>query len=270
MKIPVYIVNAFTQDTFGGNPAAVCPLDDWLPDKVMQSIAAQHNISETAFFVLAHGTATLRWFTPTTEVELCGHGTLASGHIVLTKLTPQAHEITFSTKSGALSVKKKQPYEMALPRTLSTPCAIAAELVAAMGIKPRAAQEGANMMLIYDNQKEIAALAPDMALLKQWCAPLNVGVIATAPAPAHTSDSELDFVSRFFAPAHGIDEDPVTGSAHCQLVPYWAERLGKKALKAQQISKRGGALGLVLDGEKVLLSGACVDFSQGVIDLSKF
>ncbi len=269
MAIDFYIVNAFTQDKFGGNPAAVCPLDSWLDDDLMQNIAVQHNLSETAFFVLEKDKPTkLRWFTPSVEVEFCGHATLASAHVILSTLAPQRSEIKFATKKGELLVKKHSThanyYEMTLPLEPSTPYTAPALLLDGIRAKPQEAWQGANIMLVYENQKAIEALSPDWASLKAFCAEHNVGIIATAKG------DEVDFVSRFFAPAHGINEDPVTGSAHCQLAPYWLGKLGKAQMSARQLSSRGGELDCVLDGDKVLILGGCVPFSYGAIDLTNF
>ena len=268
MKIPIFYVNAFAEKNFEGNPAAICPLNQWLPDQMMQNIAMQNNLSETAFFIARETQPILRWFSPTVEVDFCGHATLAAGHVALAK--SGRGEIAFETKRGMLSVKKIGSdvfdiYQMDFPQELSQACAVPAELSAAMGAAPVRAYRGANMMLVYETQAQIADLNPDMARLKKLCAVDNVGIIATAPAAA----PDFDFVSRFFAPAHGIDEDAVTGSAHCQSAPYWAERLGKTKLKAQQISQRGGKLSCEVQDDRVLLQGACVDYLQGEINLGE-
>lgn len=267
MKIPVFVVNAFTTQPFGGNPAAVCPLTRWLPDATMAQIAAQHNLSETAFFVLEKNKPThLRWWTPTTEVDFCGHATLASAEVILRHLELAKEEIIFDTRRGLLSVKKKNAgYEMTLPIEKSVPVEMDDALVRAMGCAPAKIFQGANMMLVYDSQQKVESLRPNFSLLKAYCAPRHVGIIATAPA----TSKDIDFVSRFFAPAHGVAEDPVTGSAHCQLTPYWTEQMGKETLVARQISARQGELTCRQKGGAVLIEGSCTTFSVGEITLPR-
>lgn len=266
MKLKFYIVNAFARKPFEGNPAAICLLKEWLPKKVMQSIAAQNNISETAFFVLEKNLRSikLRWFSPTTEVGFCGHATMAAAHIFFTKINPIQKTITFLTRRGKLVVKKNNnDYEMFLPKEENKKRKIDSQLTKAMGLAPQKTYQGANILAVYKTQKEIESLEPNLELLKKFCAPINVGIIATAIA----ASSNIDFVSRFFAPAHGIAEDPVTGSAHCQSAPYWSERLNKTKLIAKQISKRGGTLNCRVCDDKIIISGNCVDYAEGVIGL---
>ncbi len=268
MELPIYQVDAFTDAVFGGNPAAVCPLPSWLPDPVMQAIAAENNLSETAFFVpgrFAGGQFeaggdgfALRWFTPTVEVELCGHATLASGFVVLDRLQPARRTVTFSTlASGVLGVTRDgDALVMDLPLWPFTPADPVPELGRALGREPDRLYSGPDWMAVYEDESAIRALSPDMAALARL--PM-VGVIATAPGRT------VDFVSRFFAPAAGIPEDPVTGSAHCMLTPYWAERLGKTRLVARQISRRGGVLVCTLAGDRVELAGRAALYLQGTI-----
>ncbi len=259
MELRLFIVDAFSDRLFGGNPAAVCPLEHWLPDERLQQIAAENNLSETAFFVGSAGHYALRWFTPTTEVDLCGHATLASAFIILNTLAPSLDEVSFQTRSGALGVRRDgHDLVMNFPAQPPRPVAAPAALLAAMGGTPTEVLAAQDFMLVYASAQEIEALRPDFRLLLQL--PLR-GVIATAPG------EEVDFVSRFFAPKCGIDEDPVTGSAHCALTPYWAERLGKRRLLARQLSRRGGLLGCTVRDSRVDIAGRCVKYLDGWISV---
>jgi predicted PhzF superfamily epimerase YddE/YHI9 len=256
----MYQVDAFTDSLFGGNPAAVCPLQAWLPDATMQAIAAENNLSETAFFVRDGGDYALRWFTPAVEVDLCGHATLAAGHVVLKFLEPQRDSVSFHTrKAGTLVVARRgDTLVMDFPAWPAAPCQAPAGLLAALGGTPREVLRARDHLVVYDSAAEIAALKPDLAALGKvdcWAA------IVTAPG-----DNGIDFVSRFFAPAQGVPEDPVTGSAHCTLVPYWAKRLGKADLEARQLSRRGGALRCALNGERVSIGGKAVVYLEGQIE----
>jgi PhzF family phenazine biosynthesis protein len=257
MQLPIYQVDAFTDALFGGNPAAVC-----LPDAKMQAIAAENNLAETAFFVRDGDGYALRWFTPTVEVDLCGHATLASGHIVLRYLDPGRDSVSFHTlKAGTLSVTRRDAdlLEMDFPSRPATAADPPAGLLAALGGTPKSVLRARDCMVIYDSAAEVAALKPDFAALAKvecWAS------IATA-----RGENGVDFVSRFFAPAQGIDEDPVTGSSHCTLTPYWAERLGKTELEARQISKRGGALRCTLRDDRVGLAGRAVLYLEGKISV---
>jgi PhzF family phenazine biosynthesis protein len=262
MQLPIYQVDAFTDVLFGGNPAAVCPLDAWLPDAKMQAIAAENNLAETAFFVPEGDGYALRWFTPTVEVDLCGHATLASGYVVFRFLDPKRDRANFRTmKAGTLTVSRRDGdlLEMDFPSRPAKPVDPPAGLLAALGGSPKAVLRARDCLVAYSSAAEVAALKPDMAALRKvdcWAA------IATAPG-----DSGVDFVSRFFAPAQGVDEDPVTGSSHCTLTPYWAERLGKTELEARQISPRGGALRCTLNGDRVGLAGRAVLYLEGRISV---
>jgi predicted PhzF superfamily epimerase YddE/YHI9 len=261
MRLPLYQVDAFTDALFGGNPAAVCPLEAWLPDATMQAIAAENNLSETAFFVREGDGCALRWFTPTVEVDLCGHATLASGHVVLRCLEPQRESVSFRTrKAGVLTVSRHgDMLEMDFPARPPAPVEPAAGLLTALGGAPREVLRARDHLVRYDSAAEVAALAPDLAVLAKvdcW------GAIVTAPG-----ENGVDFVSRFFAPAQGVPEDPVTGSAHCTLVPYWAQRLGKTNLQARQLSRRGGALTCRLDGDRVRIAGRSILYLKGWISL---
>ncbi len=257
MKLKQYQVDAFATRVFEGNPAAVCPLEAWLDDGLMQSIATENNLSETAFFVPSGNGFELRWFTPDGEVDLCGHATLASAHVLFNILDYQRERICFSTRSGDLFVTQKDRLlEMNFPATPLKRIDIDAKLAAAFGQAPSELWSDMDYVAVFENETVIRNLDPDQLLLKQ----LDLrGVIVTAPS------SHCDFVSRFFAPKHGIPEDPVTGSAHCALAPYWAARLGKTVLQARQISKRGGDVGCEVNGDRVLLRGSAVVFMEGEI-----
>lgn len=260
MKIPIYQVDAFAGRVFSGNPAAVCPLESWLPDEQMQAIAMENNLAETAFFVKNGSGYKLRWFTPAVEIDLCGHATLATASVILNDLTPGETSVSFETKSGILTVTRSGDlYSLDFPsRPPARGVETCPELVPAMGGKPEAVLAARDYFVVYGSEDELRALKPDMAAL------MNIdrfAVIATAPS------REFDFVSRFFAPAKGVPEDPVTGSAHCSLIPYWSERLGKKKLHAYQASPRGGELWCEDRGERVIMSGKAVRFFEGTIFL---
>jgi PhzF family phenazine biosynthesis protein len=259
MKIPMYQVDAFAGTVFSGNPAAICPLDAWLPDAQMQSIAAENNLAETAFFVRNGRGYKLRWFTPGVEVDLCGHATLASAFVILNDLTPGERSVSFETKSGTLTVTREGDlYSMDFPSRPPGPCEPVTGLVAALGGKPEVVLAARDYFVVYGSEEELRAIKPDMQVL------MNIdrfAVIATAPG------REFDFVSRFFAPAKGVPEDPVTGSSHCSLIPYWSKRLGKKKLHAYQASPRGGELWCEDRGERVTISGKAVRFFEGTIFL---
>jgi PhzF family phenazine biosynthesis protein len=274
MRIPLYQIDAFvTERPFSGNPAAVCPLDAWLPDHLMQAIAAENNLPETAFFVADGDGYRLRWFTPTTEVDLCGHATLAAGYVVLRRLKPGAAAVTFHTeKAGPLTVARDgdgDDMRLALDFPARPPemCAMSEPLVAALGKRPAALLAAArDYLAVYDSADAVAALAPDFPAL---AALDRFAVIVTAPGQGQ-GDGGIDFVSRFFAPAAGVNEDPVTGSAHCTLIPYWAARLGKRRLEARQLSSRGGALSCELCGRRgarVTIAGRAALYLEGMIEL---
>jgi len=255
-------VDAFTGTLFAGNPAAVCPLESWLDTAVLQSIAAENNLAETAFFVAGGAEGAdyaLRWFTPATEVDLCGHATLASAFVVFERLRPEAQSVRFSCRSGILTVTRAGDLlSLDFPALPAQPCDAPAALAAGLGEAPREVRRATKYRAVFDTEAEIAALAPDMAVL----ATLHpFGVIATAPAAAEG----IDFVSRFFAPSFGIPEDPVTGSAHCTLVPYWSGRLDRDHLVARQISARGGELICDARGDRVHIAGRAVLYLEGTI-----
>ncbi len=259
MHIPLYQVDAFTSRIFSGNPAAVCPLDDWLPDDSLQKIAAENNLSETAFFVRTGDSFQLRWFTPTVEVDLCGHATLASAHVLFTELAYQEKVIRFETASGILKVSRSgELITMDFPSTPPEKIATPDRLVHALGAEPEAVYKSRDIMAVFDSQADVKAIHPDFDYLKELDC---LGVIVTAPGAV------VDFVSRVFAPAAGVNEDPVTGSAHSTLIPYWADRLKKDKLQAFQISDRGGELLCVNLINRVYISGRAVTYSKGEISL---
>jgi PhzF family phenazine biosynthesis protein len=264
MHVPLYQIDAFVtgDGPFTGNPAAVCPLDEWLPGEVMQAIAAENNLSETAFFVPEGGGYRLRWFTPTVEVDLCGHATLASAYVVFRWLEPACRRVAFHTEqAGTLTVTRDgERLALDFPARPPLPCPADGRLTAALGKAPAALLAARDYLAVYDNSEDIAALSPDVAAV---AALDRFAVIATAPGGA----GGVDFVSRFFAPAQGVAEDPATGSAHCTLVPYWAARLGKNRLEARQLSRRGGALSCELRGERVTIAGRAALYLEGTITL---
>lgn len=262
MKLKQYQVDAFTSRAFEGNPAAVCPLESWLNDELLQAIAAENNLSETAFFVPTEQGYALRWFTPNQEVDLCGHATLATAHILFETLGYTSPVITFETRSGALHVKRNGLLlEMDFPASMLAPCAVPEQLVKALGQQPTEVLAAEDYVAVFDDEAIVRAITPNWALLSE----LDLrGVIITAPG-AQTEACPVDFVSRMFAPKYGIPEDPVTGSAHCELAPYWAARLGKTRLNARQVSKRGGSLTCEVTASRVILSGQAVTFMEADI-----
>jgi PhzF family phenazine biosynthesis protein len=259
MRLPLYVVDAFTSRTFGGNPAAVCPLEKWLPDALMQSIATENNLSETAFFVPRGAEYELRWFTPVAEIDLAGHPTLATAWTILNKLGAKRDELVFHTKIGDRLVVTRDGDRLAMdfPSRPPAPKAIG-DAGAALRANPQQVLAARDGFVVLTSEHEVRALAPDMAKV----AALDcMAVIATAPG------KDCDFVSRFFAPKHNIPEDPVTGSAHCTLIPYWAKRLGKSEMFARQVSKRGGEIWCRHRGDRVTIAGHCAPYLEGHIDV---
>lgn len=263
MEIRLYQIDAFTARVFGGNPAAVCPLDAWLDDEVMQAIAAENNLSETAFFVPNGDAFDLRWFTPVAEIDLAGHPTLATAYVILDILEPGREQVRFGTrKSGMLTVTRRgDELAMDFPARPPAPRSGLGDVAAALRAAPVEILAARDGLAVFASEAEVAALAPDFAKVAELDC---LGLIATARA---TPGSGWDFVSRFFAPKHNINEDPVTGSAHCTLVPYWAKRLGKKKLAARQISRRVGELWCEDRGDRVEIAGQCARFMDGAIRL---
>jgi PhzF family phenazine biosynthesis protein len=276
MRIPIYQVDAFTSQRFHGNPAAVCPLEVWLEDEVLQAIAAENNLSETAFFVRQGKAFALRWFTPTTEVDLCGHATLASAFVLAHCLGETADPLVFDSRGGTLKVARQgERLVLDFPCLPPTAEAVPTGVGEALGGAPqevlmsRESTHHGNFLVVYGSAAEVAALAPEMAALEAFG---QCGFIATAPgSTGSTGSSEdgVDFVSRYFAPAFGVPEDPVTGSTHCTLAPYWTDRLGRSPgdrLHARQISRRGGELTVRVQGDRVWIEGDAVLYFSGHLD----
>lgn len=258
MKFTIYQVDAFTKKVFKGNPAAVCPLESWLETELMQRIALENNLSETAFFVKKNDVYEIRWFTPSAEIDLCGHATLASAFVIFEILQAENKIVKFhSHKSGALSVEKTDNiFTLDFPSRPVLPAEIPNGLFEAIGKTPKEVFKARDYFLVYDNEREISEIKPNFSRLSE----INAhGFIVTAKGET------CDFVSRFFAPEVGIFEDPVTGSAHCNLIPFWAERLGKNKLFARQISARGGELFCELKGDRVKIGGNAVLYLKGEI-----
>jgi PhzF family phenazine biosynthesis protein len=260
MKIPIYQIDAFTSRVFGGNPAAVCPLESWLDDATLQAIAAENNLSETAFFVGRDGKYDIRWMTPVAEVDLCGHATLASGWVVFNRLETGCDEVEFGSRSGPLKVVREGDLlALDFPARPPEPVGDTRAVGEALGRPPRQLLAARDYLALYDTEEEVRALRPDMARVSALD---RHAVIASAPGQS------CDFVSRFFAPAWGVAEDPATGSSHCTLVPYWAPRLGKDRLTARQVSSRGGELFCELRGARVSIAGRAALFLEGRIEIS--
>lgn len=262
-RVPLYQVDAFAESVFRGNPAAVCPLPGWLPDETLRAVAAENALSETAFFLPDEDPMPLRWFTPVQEVPLCGHATLAAGFVVLTRLFPEREVALFSSRSGSLTVSREGAgFSLDLPALpLERAEPPPPPLVRGLGVEPVEVwigREDPNYFAVLDDEAAVAALRPDLALLEGLH---PRGVAATAPGES------ADFVSRYFAPGYGIPEDPVTGSIHCALGLYWADRLGRRRLEARQLSRRGGRIGVRVEGERVHLTGAAACYMSGEIHL---
>jgi PhzF family phenazine biosynthesis protein len=258
MLIPLYQVDAFAGALFRGNPAAVCPLERWLKDETLQAIAAENNLSETAYYVRENGRLRLRWFTPTVEIALCGHATLAAAHVIMDlRREETGRQISFDSRSGELSVARENDlFVLDFPSRPPVESGDDATLFEALGSRPSAFLRTGDCFCVYETEEQIRTLAPDMSKL---AAVDCRGVIVTAPG------NDCDFVSRFFAPRAGIPEDPVTGSAHTALTPYWSRRLGKKKLFARQISRRGGELWCEDRGDRVGIGGRAVKYLEGQI-----
>ena len=259
MKLNIFQVDAFAEKPFEGNPAAVVPLETWLPDDVMQAIAEENNLSETAFFVPNDNGFHVRWFTPKMEVKLCGHATLASGFVLFNLLGHGSGPITFDSLSGPLLVTKTDDLlTLNFPAQKPEPCEAPKDLVEGLGRQPQACYRNDDYLAVFERQEDIAAITPNQFALEK----LDLrGIIVTAPS------SKYDFVARFFAPKYGIPEDPVTGSAYTQLMPYWVEALGRSKLRARQLSSRGGNLLCELKGDRVFISGSAIKYMEGTIEI---
>jgi PhzF family phenazine biosynthesis protein len=261
MKIPIFQVDAFTDKSLGGNPAAVCPLNSWLPDETMQKIAVENAVAETAFFVSTNDGYEIRWFTPDIEQDLCGHATLAAAHVISRHLDPTLSTIRFLSRSGKLTVLVENDLlTLNFPSRVPVPAFAPQVVLDAIQVKPLEVLKSRDYLLVYDDEEIIRSLKPKQSILDQ----INLdpgGVIVTAPG------KEVDFVSRFFTPQASIFEDPVTGSAHCSLIPYWSKRLGKDTMVVLQLSARGGKLYCKDLGERVLISGEAVTYLEGHISI---
>ncbi len=259
MKIPYYQIDAFTGRVFSGNPAGVCVIDSWPEDDVLLSIAAENNLSETAFILGSEGDYRIRWFTPAIEVDLCGHATLASAFVVFNHLDRTLDTVRFDSQSGPLIVAREDDLlNMDFPRRAPTPCAAPAGLVTALGAEPIDILCARDYLIVLESESTVRCLEPDMTFLAGLD---RLGICITARG------DEVDFVSRFFAPAVGIPEDPVTGSAHSTLIPYWSERLAKSNLHAHQLSARGGELFCEDTGDRVRIAGRAVQYLEGTIEV---
>jgi PhzF family phenazine biosynthesis protein len=257
MKIPIYQIDAFAEHVFEGNPAAVCPLREWLDDAVLQAVARENNLSETAFYVPEDEGYHIRWFTPVAEVDLCGHATLGTAYVILHELEPSLDRVTFRSRSGMLKVDRQDDMlAMDFPAQPPRPCDAPSMLAEALGRPPLEILASEDYFAVLAKEEDVMTLEPDFNRLKELD---RRGIIVTAMG------NQADFVSRFFAPKLGIDEDPVTGSAHCALTPYWANRLGKSHLRAHQRSKRGGSLYCEDRGDRVLIAGKAVKYLEGHI-----
>ena len=260
MKLPIYQVDAFTSRVFGGNPAAVVILEQWLDDSTLLAIAAENNLSETAFVVFGDTTSRLRWFTPAMEVDLCGHATLATAHVLFEHYVPDRQQLSFDTLSGAVDVSRRDGLlYLDFPSRPGTPCELPAHQLDALGLKPVAVLRSRDLLVVLESEADVRGFRPDYAAIAALDA---FALIISAPG------IEVDFVSRFFAPSAGVPEDPVTGSAHCTLIPYWANRLGRSRLSARQLSARRGELTCELVGDRVLIGGTAVEYLRGEIHVS--
>jgi PhzF family phenazine biosynthesis protein len=261
MKLPIFQIDAFTDNTFSGNPAAVVPLERWLPDDVMLNIAIENAVAETAFFI-PHGEGfAIRWFTPDIEMDLCGHATLAAAHVITRHLNLSASPVRFQSQSGELAVRVDEDLlTLDFPTRKPEPCDVPRPILESLQEEPLETLKARDYILVYENETVIRSLSPDRTVMDQ----VNLdpgGVAVTARG------DQVDFVSRFFTPGGSIFEDPVTGSAHCSLIPYWSEKLGKLSMQALQVSPRGGKLFCQNAGDRVLISGRAVTYLQGTITL---
>ncbi len=259
MKLSIYQIDAFAKKTFEGNPAAICPLQEWLADDILLSIAEENNLSETAFFIATKEGFHIRWFTPLTEVDLCGHATLAAAFVIFNYLDYRQDTISFESKSGTLMVSRNETLlVMDFPSQPPTPCSLPIEIERALKIKPVECLKSEDYIIVLENEQQVLDAKPELSLIS------NIdlrGIILTAKSNSY------DFVSRFFAPKYGIDEDPVTGSAYTQLTPYWAKQLDKNKLHSKQISSRGGELFCELLDNRVSIAGYAVKYLQGEIEI---
>ena len=264
MKLELFHVDAFASEPFHGNPAAVVPLKEWLSEDAMQAIAVENNLSETAFFVAAkHGEYVIRWFTPSVEVDLCGHATLASAYVICRELEPGLERVRFSTREAGNLAVRREGERLALDFPARPPRAVADEALkeavsAALRARVDELHAARDLLAILPDEEAVRNLRPDLG---------RIAALETFAVIASARGRDADFVSRFFAPRKGVPEDPVTGSAHCTLIPYWAEVLGKQTLYARQVSQRGGELWCRLEGQRVQIAGQCVLFMRGTMEV---
>ncbi|MCP4687473.1 MAG: PhzF family phenazine biosynthesis protein [Desulfobacterales bacterium] len=259
MEISLYQIDACASKLFEGNPAAVCPLEEWPSDEIMQSIAAENNLSETAFFIPRGDGFHIRWFTPVSEVDLCGHATLASAYVLFDILGYKGDKVAFDSRSGTLTVTRDNDrLVMDFPAQPPVSCDIPREILQAFNITPVECLKSEDYLVVFERESDVESAGPDFDRLQK----LDLrGVIITAKSSRH------DFVARFFAPKYGVPEDPVTGSAYTQLAPYWASQTGKKRFNAKQVSSRGGELTCEIVGDRVLISGKAVKYLEGKIEI---
>ena len=260
MTIPYYEVLAFSDRLFAGNPAGICILEEWLPDPLLQKIAAENNLAETAFFIERGNVYDIRWLSPLAEIDLCGHATIGSAHVLFQHLGRSGNSLTFrSRSSGELRVDRADGrLVLDFPSRPAHPCAAPPLLAESLGAEPKEVFQGRDYMAVFEREEEVAELSPDLAELSKLD---GQGVVVTAPG------NDCDFVSRYFAPKVGVPEDPVTGSTHCVLVPYWSKRLGKKDLHARQLSSRGGELFCEDRGTRVGIGGMAITYAEGTLHL---
>ena len=264
MKLPIFQVDAFSSRQFRGNPAAVVVLDEWLEDRVLAAVAAENNLAETAFVIpRSSDVLPLRWFTPTVEVNLCGHATLATAHVLFNYYFPNLDTLRFATRSGQVAVARRGDLLcLDFPARPAKPVEITDALVSALGARPREALMARDILAIFDSEQEVLALRPDFPRI----AALDCFAVIVSARGDSQIDS-ADFVSRFFAPGQGVPEDPVTGSAHCTLTPYWSAKLGKTSLVARQVSARGGDLRCEMNGDRVVIAGHTAEYLRGEITI---
>ena len=259
MELTLYQIDAFANRTFEGNPAAICPLDKWLSDELMQSIATENNLSETAFFVQSDTGYHIRWFTPAHEVDLCGHATLASAYVIFNILGHKENEIQFESKSGVLTVKQDHDWlAMNFPSQPPVKCETPQQIINAFDETPIECLKSEDYIVVFENEQSVLDAKPNLAVLSEL---YLRGVAITSVS------NKYDFITRFFAPKYGINEDPVTGSAFTQLIPYWANKLNKSSLSAKQVSKRGGEVACIYSGDRVQISGKAVKYMVGTIEI---
>ncbi|MCZ6862795.1 MAG: PhzF family phenazine biosynthesis protein [Alphaproteobacteria bacterium] len=260
MKLDMFIIDAFAVRTLTGNPAAVCPLDAWIDDDTMQAIAEEMNLSETVFFVPNGDEFEIRWFTPTREVDMIGHATLAAGYLILDRIRPDLQHVKFVNPTGDMVVSwDGNSLVIDMPALVPQPIPPITALASALGQVPREVLASKHYLCVFENEDIVVGLEPDFAALAKLDLP---AVIVTAPG-----STEFDFVSRFFAPANGVPEDSVSGVAHCCLTPFWSERLGITNMKARQLSSRGGVIHCEFDKDRVRLTGSAITFLEGQISI---